>query len=153
MTYQTVDRPGVVTAASILLLVSGGLGILVSLFLLLDGVAGSGPGLLAILVLLGASVLTIVLATKILDGSNVARIVTIVLMGIGVAVDLADFTGLEVISIGLSLLVIGLLSGSRNARAYFNRLDPDSDRPPEREGLRRDSSAARRSAEPPSESP
>lgn len=152
MTYKTVDRPGVVTVASVLLLVSGGIGILVSLFLLLDGVAGSGPGLLAILLLLGGSVLTIVLATKLLDGSNAARITTIVLMGIGIAVDVVDFTGLDLISIGLALLIIGLLSVSRNARAYFSQRDPDSDRPRERERLRRDSSAARRSAERPSES-
>jgi hypothetical protein len=122
MSDYAMERPSVVTAASVLLYVFAGLGILGGLFVLLAGASvGAGGGVIVALALLaiGISVVNIMLATKILNGSNGARITAIVLLSIGIVLDVVNFDTRSVISIGLALLVIGLLAWNRDAQAYF----------------------------------
>jgi hypothetical protein len=116
-----MQRPSVVTAASVLLYVFAGFGILASLIVL--GAAGTSSGLITglALLILALSVVYIVLATKILGGSNGARIAAIVLLSISIVLNVVDFDARSIISIGLGLLVIGLLAWNRDAQAYFNR--------------------------------
>jgi hypothetical protein len=117
--YAMTQRPSVVTAASVLLYVFAGFGILGSLFLLGGGAATTGLGTLLTLLLLGLSVLYLVFATMILNGSNGARVTTIVLLSISIFLNLIDFDARSVISIGLGLLVIGLLAWNRDAQEWF----------------------------------
>jgi hypothetical protein len=120
MTDYPMVRPSVVTAASVLLYIFAGIGILASLFVLLAA-AGLASGAITALALLmlAMSIVNIVLATKILNGSNGARITAIVLLSIGILLDLVNFDAQSVISIGLGVLVIGLLAWNRDAQAYF----------------------------------
>ena len=121
MSDYPMVRPSVVTAASVLLYVFAGFGILASLIVL--GAAGTSSGLLTglALLILGLSVVYIVLATKILGGSNGARITAIVLLSISIVLNVVNFDTSSVISIGLGLLVIGLLAWNRDAQEYFRR--------------------------------
>jgi hypothetical protein len=114
-----MTRPSVVTAASVLLYVFAGFGLLGGLLLLTAGAAASGLATVVTLLLVGFSVLYIVLATKILGGSNGARITAIVLLSISIALNVIDFDSRSLVSIGLGLLVIGLLAWNRDAQAYF----------------------------------
>lgn len=114
-----MTRPSVVTAASVLLYIFAGFGIIGGLVLLTAGAAASGLGTVVTLLLLGFSVVYIVLATKILNGSNGARITAIVLLSISIVLNVADFDSDAVFAIGLGLLVIGLLAWNRDAQAYF----------------------------------
>jgi hypothetical protein len=120
MTDYPMVRPSVVTAASVLLYIFAGIGILASLFVLLAA-AGLASGAITALALLmlAMSIVNIVLATKILNGSNGARITAIVLLSIGIVLDLVNFDAQSVLSIGLGVLVIGLLSWNRDAQEYF----------------------------------
>jgi len=117
--YEIDRRPSVVTAASVILYVAAGIVILAGLIAVGSGVLTGGlVGLIWLEIVL--AVVTIVLATKILGGSNGARITVIVLQSINIA--LAIFGGLEgtsIIGIGLNLLVIGLLAWNQDAKAYF----------------------------------
>jgi hypothetical protein len=117
--YDIAQRPSVVTAASVLLYVFAGFGILGGLLLLGAGAAASGPGTLLTLLLLGLSAAYIVFATMILKGSNGARVTTIVLLSISIFINVINFDVSSVISIGLGLLVIGLLAWNRDAQEYF----------------------------------
>jgi hypothetical protein len=117
--YDTTQRPSVVTAASVLLYVFAGFGILAGLLLLGSGAAAGGPGTLLTLLLLGLSAAYIVFATMILKGSNGARVTTIVLLSISIFINVINFDVSSVISIGLGLLVIGLLAWNRDAQEYF----------------------------------
>lgn len=117
--YGRPERPSVVTAASVLLYVFAGFGILGGLFLLGNGATGSGLGSLLTLILLGMSALYIVLATMILNGSTGARVTAIVLISISILINVVNFDAGSVISIGLGLLVIGLLAWNRDAQEYF----------------------------------
>jgi hypothetical protein len=120
MNDYPMERPSVVTAAAVLLYIFAGIGILASLFVLLAA-AGLASGAITALALLmlAMSIVNIVLATKILNGSNGARITAIVLLSIGILLDLVNFDAQSVISIGLGVLVIGLLAWNRDAQAYF----------------------------------
>jgi hypothetical protein len=115
----TIQRPSVVTAASVLLYVFAGFGILAGLILLGGGATATGYGSLLTLLLLGLSAACIVFATMILKGSNGARITTIVFLSISIFLNVINFDGTSVISIGLGLLVIGLLAWNRDAQEYF----------------------------------
>jgi len=122
MSDYAMERPSVVTAASVLLYIFAGLGILGGLIVLLAGASvGAAGGVIMALALLviGMSIVNIVLATKILNGSNGARITAIVLLSIGIVLDVVNFDTRSVISIGLGLLVIGLLAWNRDAQSYF----------------------------------
>lgn len=121
MSYYPPERPSVVTAASVLLYIFAGLGLLGGLIIL--GVGGTVSGVIVALsvLIIGLSIVYIVLATKILNGSNGARITAIVLLSISVVLNLVNFDARSVISIGLGLLVIGLLAWNRDAQAYFRR--------------------------------
>lgn len=117
-----MQRPSVVTAASVLLYIFAGLGVLGGLVVLFAG-AGVSSGLVTLLglVVLGLSIVNIVLATKILGGSNGARIAAIVLLSIGIVLDIVNFDTRSIVSIGLALLVIGLLAWNRDAQQYFRQ--------------------------------
>lgn len=117
--YGINVRPSVVTAASVLLYVFAGFGILAGLLLLASGATLTGPGTIVTLFLLGLSAVYLVLATKILGGSNGARTTTIVLLSISMVLNLVNFDAGSVISIGLGMLVIGLLAWNRDAQEYF----------------------------------
>ncbi len=117
--YTMLERPSVVTAAAVLLYIFAGFAALGGLILLGAGVTVSGLATALTLLVLGMSVLYIVLATKILNGSNGARVTAIVLLSVSIAIDLVDFDAGSVVSIGLGLLVIGLLAWNRDAQAYF----------------------------------
>jgi hypothetical protein len=118
MNDYLIQRPSVVTAASVLLYIFAGFGILGGLLLLGAGAAVGGLGVLALL-LLGLSALYLVFATMILKGSNGARVATIVFLSISIFLNVINFDGTSVISIGLGLLVIGLLAWNRDAQEYF----------------------------------
>jgi hypothetical protein len=117
--YETTERPSVVTAASVLLYIFAGISGLAGLLLLGAGAMATGPGMLLTLVMLGLAVLYLVFATMILKGSNGARIATIVFLSISIVLDLVGFDKSSLISIGLALLIIGLLAWNRDAQAYF----------------------------------
>lgn len=117
--YDSMERPSVVTAASVLLYVFAGFGILAGLILLGSGATLTGLGTVVTLLLLGESVAYLVLATKILGGSNGAKVTAIVLLSIAMVLNLVDFSASSVVSIGLGMLVIGLLSWNRDAQEYF----------------------------------
>jgi hypothetical protein len=119
--YAMAQRPSVVTAASVLLYIFAALGIVSGLILLGAGSASSGVGTLLTLLLLGMSVVYLVLATMILSGRNGARITAIVLLSVSIVFDLVEFDTSSVISIGLGLLVIGLLAWNRDAQEYFRQ--------------------------------
>jgi hypothetical protein len=120
MNDYMIQRPSVVTAASVLLYIFAGFGILAGLLLLGAGAAGSGAGTLVTLLLLGLSALYLVFATMILKGSNGARIATIVFLSISIVLSVINFDATSIVSIGLGLLVIGLLAWNRDAQEYFN---------------------------------
>jgi hypothetical protein len=114
-----MERPSVVTAAAVLLYIFAGLGVLAGLVgFLATATVAPGAGLLS-LVVIGLSVVYIVAATKIMQGSNNARITTIVLLSISIVLNVVDYDSRSLITIGLALLVIGLLSWNRDAQAYF----------------------------------
>jgi DMSO/TMAO reductase YedYZ heme-binding membrane subunit len=117
--YETMQRPSVVTAASVLLYVFAGFSLLGSLILMGLGATRSGLGTFLLVYLLVVGIVYIVLATKILGGSNGARITTIVLLSISIVLNVVQFDVSSFISIGLGLLVIGLLSWNRDAQEYF----------------------------------
>lgn len=112
-------RPGVVTAAAVLLYVFAGFGVLGAL--LLFDIASSMPELVSVAtgLNLGMNIAYLVLATMILGGSNGAKVTTIVLLSIGVVLDLAGIGGGSLIAIALAVLVIGLLAGNREANEFF----------------------------------
>ncbi len=114
-------RPGVVTAAAVLLYVFAGFGLLGTL--LLAGIASSMPGEASVVMLvnLGLCIAYLVLATLILGGSHAAKVTTIVLLSIGIVVDLVGITGRSLLSVALALLVIGLLAWNRDANEFFAR--------------------------------
>ena len=114
-----MERPSVVTAAAVLLYIFAGLGVLAGLLgFLATATVAPGAGLLS-LVVIGLSVVYLVAATKIMQGSNNARITTIVLLSISIVLNVVDYDSRSLITIGLALLVIGLLSWNRDAQAYF----------------------------------
>ena len=114
-----LERPSVVTAAAVLLYIFAGLGVLAGLLgFVATATVAPGAGVLS-LVIIGLSVGYLVAATKILQGSNNARITTIVLLSLSIVLNVVDFDSRSVITIGLALLVIGLLSWNRDAQAYF----------------------------------
>jgi hypothetical protein len=114
-----MERPSVVTAAAVLLYIFAGLGVLGGLVgFLATATVAPGAGLLS-LVVIGLSVVYLVAATKIMQGSNNARITTIVLLSISIVLNVVDYDSRSLITIGLALLVIGLLSWNRDAQAYF----------------------------------
>jgi hypothetical protein len=114
-----MERPSVVTAAAVLLYIFAGLGVLAGLLgFLATATVAPGAGLLS-LVVIGLSVVYLVAATKILRGSNNARITTIVLLSISIVLNVVDYDSRSLVTIGLALLVIGLLSWNRDAQAYF----------------------------------
>ncbi|GAB1511358.1 hypothetical protein [Actinophytocola sp. KF-1] len=112
-------RPGVVTAAAVLLYVFGGFSIIAAMILFGSGLVTTGLGTALTLFVLALAITYLVLATMILGGSNGARVTTIVLLSVSVALNLISFDSGSVVSIGLALLVIGLLAWNRDAQAYF----------------------------------
>jgi hypothetical protein len=117
--YETDRRPGVVTAASVILYVAAGIVILAGFVALGAGLPSNLTGLIWLEI--GLAVLTIVLATKILGGSNGARITVIVLQSVNVALAfVGGLQGTDILGIGMNLLVIGLLAWNRDAQDYFN---------------------------------
>ena len=112
-------RPGVVTAAAVLLYVFGGFSIIAAMILFGSGLVTTGLGTALTLLVLALAITYLVLATMILGGSNGARVTTIVLLSVSVALNLISFDSGSVVSIGLALLVIGLLAWNRDAQAYF----------------------------------
>ncbi len=111
-------RPGVVTAAAVLLYVFAGFGVLGTL--LLFGIASSVPELATFLTVLNLAlcVAYIVLATLILGGNNGAKVATILLLLVNIVLDVICYGG-SVVSIGFGLLVIGLLAWNREANEFF----------------------------------
>lgn len=116
--YDEYRRPGVVTAAAVILYVAAGLVILGGLLAL----SANLPDNLTMLIWLeiALAVVTIVLATKILGGSNGARITVIVFQSINIVLSLIGGIGASsIVGIGLNLLVIGLLAWNQEAQTYF----------------------------------
>jgi hypothetical protein len=111
-------RPGVVTAAAVLLYVFAGFGLL-GMLLLVD-IASSMPELTSFLTVVNLALCLayIVLATMILGGNNGAKVATILLLLVNIVLDVICYGG-SVLSIGLGLLVIGLLAWNREANEYF----------------------------------
>lgn len=120
--YEMMQRPSVVTAASVLLYVFAGFGIIGSLILfgMADESIDPGTVQLVATITLALAVVYLVLATMILKGRNGARITAIVLLVISIVLDVINFDATSIISIGLALLVIGLLAWNRDAKAYFD---------------------------------
>lgn len=116
--YDNHRRPSVVTAAAVILYVAAGLVILAGMLAL---TATLPPDLTALVWLeIGLATLTIILATKILGGSNGARITVIVFQSISIALSvIGGLNSTDILGIGLNLLVIGLLSWNQDAQTYF----------------------------------
>ncbi len=107
-----------VTAAAVLLYVFAGFGLL-GMLLLVD-IASSMPELTSFLTVVNLALCLayIVLATMILGGNNGAKVATILLLLVNIVLDVVCYGG-SVLSIGLGLLVIGLLAWNREANEYF----------------------------------
>lgn len=133
--YETDRRPSVVTTAAVILYVTSGLG-LIGAFVLLGSDLLTDLGQTLIWITIIILVVDIVLATKILGGSNGARITIIVLASIDIGLTvITGLEGLSILGIGLKLLIIGLLAWNRDAQDYFRgerRLERADYRIPER---------------------
>jgi hypothetical protein len=122
-------RPGVVTAAAVMMFIMGALSACGGLAVLAlagsvnasDEAAEAATGLAAVLsvVILILGVAYIVLGVYILKGSNVARILTIVLMALSIALTFINFEPSNLITIAIALTVIGLLAWNESAKEYF----------------------------------
>lgn len=130
MTSSSPQRPGTVTAAGVILLVSGGIGILAcgGLTYLAGevGLADADRTVLTVVsaILLATSALTAALGYFVLRGRQWARVGAIVLAALGItAAVIGFFTGYDnvlgsCVGTVLNLVLIGLLSGA-SANDYF----------------------------------
>lgn len=117
--YDEYRRPSVVTAAAVMLYIAAGVNLLFGGLGLAAGGADSRV-VLASLLLIGIGLAWLVLTNKVRNGSWGARTTVIVLLSISCVLSLDD-----VVSVGLNLLIIGLLAWNRDAQDYFrsNRVD------------------------------
>lgn len=125
--YETKERPSVVTAASVVLYVFAAGGVIGAVIAFAAAHDYDYSPLVASLTLratwmLVVGLVEIVLATKILRGSNGARITAIVMMTIAIVLDVIRFHPGSFVSISLAFLVIGLLAWNKDAKAYFREL-------------------------------
>ncbi|MFI7677331.1 hypothetical protein [Actinophytocola sp. NPDC049390] len=112
-------RPGVVTAAAVLLYVVAGFGLVGVMTLYGADATTTGTGTVITLAVLGLVIAFLAVATLILGGSNSARVTAIVLLSISSALELIEFDLGSLVSIGLALVVIGLLACNRDANEFF----------------------------------